>query len=94
MLHIPVSEFKNGISETINRVAYGGESVLLQRHGKDVVALVSLEQLRLLEEIERREEQDDTKAALGALEQLGNGKDELIPWSEAKAQLKNARKGA
>lgn len=67
MVHIPVSEFKNEISETINRVVYAGERVLLQRHGKDVAALVSMEELKILEEIEELEDQIDLKEALSVL---------------------------
>ena len=38
----------------ILRVAYKGERIVLERHGKDVAALVSVEDLELLEELEDR----------------------------------------
>ena len=40
------------MSEVINRVAYRGERAVLMRHGKGVAALVSLEDLALLDRIE------------------------------------------
>ena len=52
MVHMPVSEFKNEIAETLNRVVYAGERVSLQRHGKDVAALVSMKDMEFLEELE------------------------------------------
>jgi len=87
MIHIPVSEFKNEISETLNRVVYAGERVLLQRHGKDVAALVSVKEVELLEEIERMEDEIDLKEALKALKEIRSGKDRVVPWDEVKKDL-------
>jgi prevent-host-death family protein len=84
MVHIPVSEFKNEISETLNRVVYSGERVLLQRHGKDVVALVSMKELQVLEDIEQMEDEIDIKKALIALKDLKSGKDKAVTWDEVK----------
>ncbi len=87
MVHIPVSEFKNEISETLNRVVYAGERVLLQRHGKDVAALVSIKELKILEEIEEIEDQIDLKEALKVLQKIKSGKTGIIPLEEAKKEL-------
>lgn len=84
MVHIPVSEFKNEISETLNRVVYSGERVFLQRHGKDVVALVSMKELQILEEIEQMEDEIDLKNALVALKDLKSGKDKVVSWDDVK----------
>jgi prevent-host-death family protein len=40
MHEIPVTEARAEFSELINRVAYGGEPVIITRHGKPLVALV------------------------------------------------------
>lgn len=87
MVHIPVSEFKNEISETINRVVYAGERVLLQRHGKDVAALVSMEELKILEEIEELEDQIDLKEALSVLKKIKSGQTDVVTIEEAKKEL-------
>ncbi len=42
-------EAKTHLSEYLNRVAYRGERILVERHGKPVAALVSVEDLRRLE---------------------------------------------
>jgi prevent-host-death family protein len=50
---IPVTQARAELAELINRVVYGGERVVVTRHGKPLVALVSaadLEQLEALQE--------------------------------------------
>jgi prevent-host-death family protein len=87
MYHIPVSDFKNEIAETLNRVAYSGERVLLQRHGKDVAALVSMKELHILEDLERIEDEQDEKEAAIVLNSIKSGKSKAIPWEDAKKEL-------
>ena len=43
-------EAKAHLSEYLNRVRYGGERIVIERHGKPVAALVSTEDLARLEE--------------------------------------------
>jgi prevent-host-death family protein len=40
MHQVPVTEARAEFSELINRVAYGGEPVVITRHGKPLVAVV------------------------------------------------------
>ncbi|MFI9723161.1 type II toxin-antitoxin system Phd/YefM family antitoxin [Streptomyces sp. NPDC052396] len=47
---IPVTQARAELAELINRVVYGGERVVVTRHGKPLVALVSAADLRRLEE--------------------------------------------
>ncbi len=50
---IPVTQARAELADLINRVVYGGERVVVTRHGKPLVALVSavdLEQLEALQE--------------------------------------------
>ncbi|MEU7135681.1 type II toxin-antitoxin system Phd/YefM family antitoxin [Streptomyces sp. NPDC046261] len=49
---IPVTQARAELAELINRVVYGGERVVVTRHGKPLVALVSAADLRRLEEID------------------------------------------
>lgn len=42
-------EAKTHLSECLNRVRYGGERIVIERHGKPVAALVSTEDLKRLE---------------------------------------------
>ncbi|WP_326696332.1 type II toxin-antitoxin system Phd/YefM family antitoxin [Streptomyces sp. NBC_01754] len=46
---IPVTQARAELAELINRVVYGGERVVVTRHGKPLVALVSAADLGKLE---------------------------------------------
>ena len=56
------------MAEVINRVAYGGERVVLKRRSKGVVAIVPMEDLQRLEELE---DVADVKAATKARKEKG-----------------------
>ncbi|GAA2311695.1 type II toxin-antitoxin system Phd/YefM family antitoxin [Streptomyces hawaiiensis] len=47
---IPVTQARAELADLINRVVYAGERVVVTRHGKPLVALVSADDLRRLEE--------------------------------------------
>ncbi|MEU2669253.1 type II toxin-antitoxin system Phd/YefM family antitoxin [Streptomyces sp. NPDC007164] len=49
---IPVTQARAELAELINRVVYGGERVVVTRHGKPLVALVSAADLERLEKEE------------------------------------------
>ncbi|GAA3735845.1 type II toxin-antitoxin system Phd/YefM family antitoxin [Streptomyces tremellae] len=49
---IPVTQARAEFAELINRVVYGGERVVVTRHGKPLVALVSAADLDFLESAE------------------------------------------
>ncbi|MBW4631283.1 MAG: type II toxin-antitoxin system Phd/YefM family antitoxin [Iphinoe sp. HA4291-MV1] len=52
MTVVSATEARANFQELINRAEYKGERILIQRHGKAVVAIIGLEDLRLLEAIE------------------------------------------
>ncbi len=66
MSKLSVSQARELISETVNRVHYRGERVILERRGKPVAAIVSLEDLRRLEELEDLIDVEEAKKALQA----------------------------
>ena len=82
MTRLGLSEARNILPEAANRVAYGSERVVLQRRGKDVAVLVSMEDLALLEAMEDRL---DIEAIGRARAAQGDAAPE--PWSTAKAEL-------
>ncbi|CAL9387996.1 hypothetical protein SUDANB176_01199 [Streptomyces sp. enrichment culture] len=53
---IPVTQARAELADLINRVVYGGERVVVTRHGKPLVALVSADDLRRLEELQESQE--------------------------------------
>ena len=77
-----ISEARESFSTTVNRVAFGGERVVLTRHGRRVAAVVPIEDLELLESLEDARDLDDVRAALA---DPANRK--RIGWEELKAQL-------
>ena len=79
MTTLAATELRTRGSEAINRVAYAGDRVLLQRHGKNVAAIVSIEDLELLQALEDR---IDLAAARKALKQRGR-----VGWHMVKADL-------
>ena len=76
-----VSEARESFSTTVNRVAYGGERVVLTRHGRRVAAVVPVEDLDLLESLEDARDLDEVRAALADANQ------ERIGWDELRTQL-------
>ncbi len=46
---LPASEARAGLSEILNRVAFGGERIVLERHGRNVAAVVPMSDLASLE---------------------------------------------
>ncbi len=75
---------RSKLAETINRVAYQGERIVLERRGKGVAALVSMEDLARLEKLE---EEADTQAARQVLAEMKRKKQKPIPWVKVKSEL-------
>lgn len=54
---IPVTQARAELADLINKVVYGGERVVVTRHGKPLVALVSAADLERLNELDAAEGQ-------------------------------------
>ncbi len=63
---LPMSELRDSLSDAVNRVAYGAERIMIERRGRSVAALVSLQDLALLRAIEDRIDLADAEAILAA----------------------------
>lgn len=63
---IPVLEARRHFADIINRARYKGERVVLTRHKQPVAAVVSLEDLELVEALEDRLDVAAARAALAA----------------------------
>jgi len=66
MTTISMSEIRLKLSELANRVIYGGERVVVEKNNKPAFAMVSMEDMELLQ---RLEDEMDIKAAEEALEE-------------------------
>ncbi len=77
---VGASEAREGFPEVVNRAAYGGERVIVERRGKELAAVVSIEDLRLLERlVEEEEDRTDLEESRKAL-----ADEERVPWREIK----------
>lgn len=75
-----IVDFRNGLADPINRVMYQGERVVLERRGKPVAVLVSVEDFQTLEAME---DAADVRSARKAMKEPG----EPIPLEQIKAEL-------
>lgn len=79
MPRMSASKARDEFSDTLNRVAYKGERIVLRRRGKDVAVLVPVEDLELLEQIEDRIDVEEAKKA--------RAEKGTIPWKRLKKDL-------
>ncbi len=82
MDNIPFSEARSHLTDIVNGVAYGGKRIILTRKGKGMVAIIPLDDLRVLEAIEDEVDIEDAKKALRNIEKHGT-----ISWEAAKREL-------
>lgn len=75
---IPISEAREHLADLGNRVALRGERLVIERRGKNLFALVPVEDVELLE---RLEDEMDLAAIRAAR------KEPTKPWSEVKKAL-------
>lgn len=81
-VHMTAQEARDGFAETLNRVAYGRARVLVQRRGKPVAAIVSIEDLQTLEAMAAREDAEDLAAHRAAMAEGGP-----VPFVDIVAEL-------
>ncbi len=82
MTRLTTTAARRDFSTVVNRTAFGKERVILHRRGKDLVAIVPVEDLVLLE---RLEDALDVEEARRALADPKNKR--RIPWDKVKASL-------
>lgn len=81
---VAAREARLSLAELLNRVAYRGERIVLHRRGRDAAALVPVEDLRLIEELEDRIDVEEAKRILAQMKRTG---ERPIPWSKARKRL-------
>ncbi len=78
MTKMTISELRENLSDTLNRVHYSGERVLVEKNGRDMAAVISSEELRFFEALENRLELEEAKLAR---------KEPGVPWDDVKRRL-------
>ena len=58
------AEARKNFANIVNRVAFGNESIIVTRRGEDVAAIVSIDELKLLQQIEDRMDIEEARKAL------------------------------
>lgn len=61
---VSTADARKHFADIVNKVAYGKEPIVLTRRGQKVAALVSMDELELLQQIEDRIDIEDAKKAL------------------------------
>ncbi len=84
MTRMAASKVRQEFAETLNQVAYKGKRILLHRRGRDIAALVPVEDLALIEKIEDR---IDLEEAARILADIKAGREKPIPWKRIKDEL-------
>jgi len=79
MTQIAASELRDRMSDTLSRVEYKGERIVINRQGRGVAVLISIDDAALLEELEDRL---DLEEAREALKETGS-----VPWETVKERL-------
>lgn len=71
MITVTAKELKEHSTDVLSRVQYGNERIAVTRHGKEVAAVVSIEDVRLLERLENALDVHDALAAIEEVEREG-----------------------
>jgi prevent-host-death family protein len=77
---ISAADARKRFADIINRVAFGQESFVLTRRGQPLAAIVSMDDLMLLQEIEEQMDIDDAWRAR-------NEPGENISWEKLREEL-------
>ena len=77
---ISTADARKKFANIINQVAFGEDSFVLTRRGEPIAAIVSMKELKLLQDLEDQIDIDD---AWEAKKDAG----ESIPWEELKNEL-------
>lgn len=84
MTRLAADKACENFSSTLDRVVTKGERIILHRQGKNVAALIPVEDLALLEELEDRLDLEDFRAAKKEWERE---RKKTVPWEKIKADL-------
>jgi prevent-host-death family protein len=75
------TQVRDEFADTIHRAADKKERIIVHRRGKPVAAVVPIEDLRLLEELEDRVDQEEARRI------LADPTEDFRPWKEARQEL-------
>ena len=65
---VSVADARSDLADLLNRVAYGKERLVITRHGRELAALVPIEDLQLVDRLRRFVARKDVARALAELD--------------------------
>ena len=71
MGHPPAGKAREEFADAINRAAFGNERIVLRRRGRAIAAVVPIDDLRVLEDLDDRGDLLDARAALAEANKKG-----------------------
>jgi prevent-host-death family protein len=85
MTTVSVAEARRTLPEILNRAAYSHERTVISRHDEALAAVISIDELRLLDALlERYEDETDVSDAKAALLEA---KEDRVAWSDIKSEF-------
>jgi prevent-host-death family protein len=90
-MSITAAKARENFAEIINQVAYGKERMVLTRRGRELVAVIPIEDLKTLLALEDQIDLDEGKARLADIKE---GREQTVPWDDVQKTLSTAPKKA
>ena len=79
---VSVADARSDLAELLNRVAYGKERLVITRHGRELAAIVPVEDLKLTTRLRKLVARKDVSRALAELD-AGNASS----WQQLREEL-------
>jgi prevent-host-death family protein len=79
---VTIERARTDLSDLVSRVQYAGQRLVVTRRGKPAAAIVSVEDLELLQSIE---DKLDAEAVREALDEVRTGK--ARPWADVRQEI-------
>lgn len=83
-MSITAAKARENFAEVINQVAYGKERMVLTRRGRELVAVVPIEDLKALQALEDQIDLEEGKARLADIKE---GREQTVPWEDVQKKL-------
>jgi len=87
MTRLSMSNAREELADALNRVAYGGERIIIHRRGKNLAGLVSVDDVKFLQRLEDEYDLKAAREALAEAEVKGT-----ISWEQIKKEMAQRRK--
>jgi len=85
MARVSIADARKDFADIVNRASYAHERTVITRHESDVAAIISIDELRLLDALmEKWEDEQDVR---DAKEALLTAREDFVPWEAIKREF-------